>query len=111
MCVSLYFAVRLIVRFQTWNTDPSIHDYCYALLANIFVMLATFHVAGFSFDKGKRRMTLFCLMCSIMFGAITVADAIYDGNWGDLLIHASILIAGFAHGLQLLGEEKGKIEE
>ena len=102
MCVSLYLAVRLIVCFQAWNTDPSIHDYCYALLANISAMLAIFHIAGFSFDKGKRRITLFFLMCTIIFCAITLADAIYDHALGEFFIHIALLVAAFANGTQLL---------
>lgn len=111
MCVSLYLVVRLIVRFQVWNTDPSIHDYCYALLAGISAMLATFHVAGFSFDKGKRRMALFWHICTILFCAITLSDAIYKGELGELLIHLGLLLAAFGNGIQLLCTEKNEKEE
>lgn len=102
MCVSLYLVVRLIVCFQAWNTDPSIHDYCYALLANIFAMLGTFHVAGFSLGKGKLRMSLFCLMCTIIFSAITIADGLYDGDVGNILIHFALIFASVANCLQFL---------
>ncbi|MBE6928121.1 MAG: hypothetical protein E7467_06500 [Ruminococcaceae bacterium] len=106
MCLSLYLIVRLIVRFQAWNTDPSVHDYCYALLANIATMLASFHIAGFSFDKGKRRMSLFWLMCSALFCSITLADTFYDGDLGELFVHLALLLCSIGNCLQLALESK-----
>ncbi|MBE6985658.1 MAG: hypothetical protein E7434_08670 [Ruminococcaceae bacterium] len=106
MFVSLYLVVRLIVRFQAWNTDPSIHDYCYALLANISAMLATFHMAGFSFDKGKRRMTLFWLVCTAFFSMITLADALHDGDFGEFFIHLSMSLMVVFNLDQLLYEKE-----
>lgn len=102
MCISLYLVVRLIVCFQAWNTDPSIHDYCYALLASICTMLAAFHMAGFSFEKGKRRMTLFWLLSAFLFSFITMADAIYDGDLGELLVHFSLILITGVNSMQLL---------
>lgn len=102
MCLSLYLAVRLVVCFQAWNTDPSIHNYCYTLLAGICSMLATFHFAGFSFDKGKRRMGLFWLSFACVFNAITLADAIYDSDLGALLLHFALLLLCAIHSLQLI---------
>ena len=93
MIVSLYLVIRLIVSFQAWNTDPSIHDYCYALLATISAMLATFHVAGFSFDKGKRRMSLFWIVCSLFFCSVTLADSLYDSDLSELLLHLSLILS------------------
>lgn len=106
MCVSLYLVIRLIVCFQAWNTDPSIHDYCYALLANIFAMLGTFHVAGFSLGKGKRRMCLFCLMCSIIFCSITIADGLYDADYAEITIHLALTVAAVANCLQILSSNE-----
>lgn len=102
MCASLYLAVRLIVCFQAWNTDPSIHDYCYALLAGICTMLGTFHIAGFSFDKGKCRMSLFWLICAFVFNGISIADAVYDDDLGALLIYFSLFAITAVNALQLV---------
>lgn len=106
MCVSLYLTIRLIVCFQAWNTDPSIHDYCYALLANIFAMLAAFHLAGFSFDSGKRRMTLFWTIGAFLFNCITLADAIYDGDLAQLLVHSAFILITAINCSQLLFSEE-----
>lgn len=102
MCASLYLVVRLIVRFQAWNTDPSIHDYCYALLAAICTMLAAFHFAGFCLDCGKRRMTLFWQVCSVHFCCITLADAVYTDDTSELLILAALLLINAFNATELL---------
>lgn len=111
MCASLYLVVRLIVRFQAWNTDPSIHDYCYALLAAICTMLAAFHFAGFCLERGKRRITLFWLVCSVHFNCITLADAIYAGDLSELLITVALLLIMAFNAVQLLFARDSRPQE
>lgn len=102
MSASIYLVVRLIVHFQSWNTDPSVHDYAYQLLAAICAMLGTFQLAGFSFDKGKRRMSLFWCLCSVFFCGITVADSLHSGQAAEILINASLLLFVLTSACQLL---------
>ncbi len=116
MLVSLYLVVQLIVHFQNWNMDPSIHDYIYKLLTAICAMLACFQIGGFSFDKGKRRLTAFWCLCTVFFAAISTPDYLvrigaftffYDGspyfiNTPELLINTALLLLTLTHGLQLL---------
>lgn len=93
MIASLYLIVRLIVCFQVWNTDPSIHDYAFQLLAAICCMLGCFQLAGFSFDRGHLRMCLFWTLGATAFCAFTVADTLRGGVLSDILINASFLLA------------------
>ena len=102
MIFSLYLIIRLIVCFQSWNTDPSVNDYCYALLAAICTMLSAFQLAGFSFDRGKRRIALFWTLTSVLFCSISLADAIYDGGLGTLLVVSALLVTNITSSLQLL---------
>ena len=102
MCMSLYLIIRLIVCFQAWNTDPSIYDYCYMLLAAISTMLAAFQLAGFSFDKGKRRITLFWTLTAALFCCISLADAFYDGELGSILVMLALLLTNSVSTVQLL---------
>lgn len=102
MGTSIYLVVRLIMQFQRWNTDPSIHDYCYQLLAAICAMLGIFQLAGFSFDAGKRRMSLFWCLCALFFCGITAADSLQEGIGEKLLVNASVLLLMLAASLQLL---------
>lgn len=71
----LFFAARLIVNFRFWSRDPAILDYCYNLFAHISQMCALLHLGGFSFDKGRRRTTVFFCLCGIFFGASALAGA------------------------------------
>ena len=80
MIVSVYLIVRLIVNFQKWSTDPSLNDFVYHLFAAISCMLAAFQLAGFSFGKGKRRITLFWSLCAVYFSAISIVDCRYSGR-------------------------------
>lgn len=93
MIASIYLIVRLIVCFQVWNTDPSIHDYAFQLLAAICCMLGCFQLAGFSFDRGHIRMCLFWTLCATAFCAFTVADTARDGTLSNVLVNASFLLS------------------
>ena len=94
--MSVYLIVRLIVNFQKWSTDPSLNDFVYHLFAAISCMLAAFQLAGFSFGKGKRRITLFWSLCAVYFSAISIVDCLC-GRANDAL-----LLTMAASSLQLL---------
>ena len=102
MIASLYLIIRLIVRFQVWNTDPSIHDYAFQLLAAICCMLGCFQLAGFSFDRGHLRMCLFWTLSACAFCAVTAADALRAGELSDILVNASLLLAMATCSVSLL---------
>ncbi len=102
MAASVYLVVRLIVCFQEWNIDPSVHDYCFQLLAAICCMLATFQLAGFSFDKGKRRMSLFWALSGIVFCAITTADMLHSGATDEAIVNFALLLSLSVSSAQLL---------
>lgn len=93
MIASLYLIIRLIVCFQVWNTDPSIHDYAFQLLAAICCMLGCFQLAGFSFDRGHLRMCLFWTLGATAFCAFTVADTLHSGALSNVLINGAFLLA------------------
>lgn len=102
MAACLYLALRLIVRFQIWNTDPSIHDYCFKLFASICAMIGTFCLAGFCLGIGKRRITLFWTLCGFVFGCISLADALADNAKSELIICASLTVFMAVNAAQLL---------
>lgn len=102
MIASVYIVVRLIVCFQEWNIDPSVHDYAFQLLAAICCMLAAFQLAGFSFDRGKRRMTLFWSLSAVVFCSITVADTLVGGIAHEALINFGLLLSLGVSSGQLL---------
>lgn len=70
----LYLVIKLIVDFKQWSVDPAVLDYCYHLFAAISTMCAVFHLGGFCFGRGRRRITTFWCLTSLVFSAIALAD-------------------------------------
>lgn len=110
MIASLYLIVRLIVCFQVWNTDPSIHDYAFQLLAAICCMLGCFQLAGFSFDRGHLRICLFWTLCATVFCGFTAADTLHSGSLSSILINSAFLLSMATSSVCLLCTD-GKTEE
>lgn len=75
MIPAAFYVVDLVCRFRFWTRDPIIIDYCYDLFALISIMCATFHLGGFCFDKGARRLTVFFCLCGIFFSAAAMVKA------------------------------------
>ena len=71
---AIFLLALLIVRFRGWSIDPTIADYCYKLFALIATLLAVFHLGGFCFGAGKRRMTMFWASLAIYFDFVVLAD-------------------------------------
>ena len=69
-CIPLF-----ILRFRTWGIDPILGDYCFLLLACAAQLLSLFYLAGFAFDCGKRRMTVFFSAMAVFFAAVCLPDA------------------------------------
>jgi hypothetical protein len=86
MLACVYLVVRLILNFQQWSLDPSIHDYGFRLLADICCMIGLYHIAGFGFSRGKRRTTLFWTLGTVFFCAISLADAFAMPDKSELFI-------------------------
>ena len=81
---AVFYIINLICRFRFWMRDPAISDYCYDLLALICTMCAVFHLGGFSFDQGGRRVTTFFTMTGVFFSAVALAGASAAGKLGYL---------------------------
>lgn len=72
---AVFYIINLICRFRFWMRDPAISDYCYDLFALICIMCAVFHLGGFSFDQGGRRISTFFTMTGIFFSTVAMAGA------------------------------------
>ena len=75
MVPAAFYVVDLVCRFRFWTRDPIIIDYCYDLFALISLMCATFHLGGFCFEKGARRLTVFFGLCGVFFSAAALVQA------------------------------------
>lgn len=72
---AVFYVVDLVCQFRLWTRDPVILDYCYDLGALICTMCALFHLGGYCFDKGGRRITTFFCLCGVFFNAAALAGA------------------------------------
>ena len=41
--VCLFYMLMLVTNYRLWSADPQIHDYAYLLLAEVLLMLCSFH--------------------------------------------------------------------
>ena len=98
----LYYVCRLFYDFRHWMLDPAILDYCFCLFALICFMIASYHAASFSFDRGGRRRLCFYSLCGVFFGAAAMAGQSLSGM---LLYGASACIC-LAYAMQALGTGK-----
>ncbi len=87
----LYLVVRLITDYRSWSQDPAVLDFCFLLLASICTMLSLFHLASFSLDQGKRRITVFWSATAALFSGVVLADTICGGGtWATALIYGGM---------------------
>lgn len=89
----LWAALQLICDYKLWSKDPILVDYCFKMLADITGMLAIFHIGGFFFDYGKRRLSIFWCAACTLFSAISLADCFGDT---EAFLHrlSLVLLAG-----------------
>lgn len=99
---TIFFGVELIDKFRGWGSDPLILDYCYQLLALIATMCAVFHLGGYCFDRGQRRITVFFAMAGIYFNGVALADV----SGGEAVIKLAAVLWLAVNLWTLLGEKK-----
>lgn len=88
LLVTLFLAARLVSDFRGWSADPQLGDYCFQLMASVFLMLASYYLAGSSLQKCRRRMTLFFSLGAVMFCLIALAG----GSFADRLYYAGMAV-------------------
>lgn len=88
----VYLVVKLVLNFKKWSIDPIILDYCVILFALIFSLLAFHRGAGFVFDHGKPRSTLFFAMCAMYFCAAAIMDGIADLSFATIITYLGLLL-------------------
>ncbi|MCD7927709.1 MAG: hypothetical protein LUF80_02440 [Oscillospiraceae bacterium] len=79
----------LIAAYQQVSADPVVLSYIYQILAIICVLLATYFIASFSFQRPRPRLCLMFSLLGIYLSIVTLADG---HDWPTrLLLLASIL--------------------
>ncbi len=70
--VSISLMLRLISFYRHWSGDPFLLDYCYQLLACVFLMLAVFQRAMFCARMGKRHSYVFFALGTVFFCCLSL---------------------------------------
>lgn len=63
--VCIYMAVRIFCQCRAWSNEPQISIFLLGFLAQLFVMLAAYHLCAFDVDMGKRRASLMYSLCAV----------------------------------------------
>ena len=72
--VCVYFMIRLVSLYRHWSSDPQLQDYCFQLLAIVFLMLSAYHRAAFDVGMGQRRSLVLSHLAAVFFCCISLAD-------------------------------------
>lgn len=100
----LLFSIWLLSDYQMRAADPVTADYAYEVLAIACSLMGLYYVAGFSFQAGKPRRTLFMCLMGVFFSLVTLADG---HSLADVCRYAAAILLLSSHGILLLraGEE------
>lgn len=88
----LYLILKLIIHFKSWSVDPIILDYCVALFALIFTLLAFHRTAGFALGEGRPHTALFFSMAAVFFCAGAMVDGLMDRSAAALVTYLGFLL-------------------
>lgn len=113
----LLFCLWLITDYQTRAADPIIMDYVYEVFAIVCSLLGLYYIAGYSFQSGKPRRTIFFCLMGAFFSLVTLADT---HTWAEmarlgfavlfLTAHAALLLHRPAYTEDETGEPDAETE-
>lgn len=85
----LYFALRIFNCCKGWSNEPQISVFLFPFLASICVMLASYQLASYDVNLGKRRSCLFWSFASVYFCMLAIPggeDPLFYGAMAIWLI-------------------------
>lgn len=68
----LFFALRIFVLCRAWSNEPQISVFLFQFLASICAMLASYHLACFDVNLGKRKASLFWSLSGVYFSMLAL---------------------------------------
>lgn len=68
----LYFALRMVSKYQMWSADPQLQDYCFYLGAYMALMLTAYHHAAFCEGMGRHRALWFFSLAAVYLCAVSL---------------------------------------
>lgn len=71
--ISVFFALDMLCRYQSWSGNPQLPDYVLQVFAGVSLALTGYQRLAFSTGLGKRRTMLFCSLMSLFLCLVCVA--------------------------------------
>jgi hypothetical protein len=71
----IYFALRMVSRYQLWSSDPQLQDYVFYLGAYVALMLCAYHHAAFDADMGKHGSLWFWSMAAVYLCCLALPNS------------------------------------
>lgn len=64
--ICVYFGVDMLCRYQVWSGNPQLPDYCFHILACVFLTLSAYHRLAFDTGLGKARSLRFTSLMALL---------------------------------------------
>lgn len=105
--VCVYLGLRIFIMGKQWGNESQIGLFLFPLLALVFVMLASYHLATFDVDLGQRKPSIFWSMGGAYLCLVSLADRT------DPLLYAGLAVWLLTNHCNLhpLREKKPQLEE
>ncbi len=85
--VCLAFALMMICRYRSWNSEPQVHNYCFYMAACVCLMLSSYQLAAFDAGIGSHGALWFwglsaaCLCLLASYGSKGNLPVFFWGIW------------------------------
>ncbi len=71
--ISVFFAVDMLCRYQTWSGNPQLPDYTFQVFACILLTLCSYYRLAFHVGLGQRRRLLLCSLLGLQLCLVSIA--------------------------------------
>lgn len=85
--VCIGYALLMVCRYRSWNSDAQVHNYCFYMMACVCLMLFAYQLAAFDAGMGNHRALWFWglaasfLCCLASFGTRDNLSMFFWGLW------------------------------
>lgn len=70
--LTLYLMLHPLSQYRLWSADPQLMNYCFHLLASVFLMLTGYHRTALDAGKGNAKWYIFCSQAALFFCCISI---------------------------------------
>lgn len=69
--LTVYLMLHPLSQYRLWSSDPQLMNYCFHLLASVFLMLAGYQRTALDAGTGKPKWYAFCSQAALFFCCIS----------------------------------------